>query len=279
MKKLLLLLALAVSGSAMGQTYLKSVYCNLDNRIVMIPKVFSYQNEPLAYIYDDNYDFVVYDKNFEEVKRFNSSFVQKKYEWRDEPIKIGAVDFSLYDFDTFADDGWFYLSQTLFNNDEKFEYIMPVINEENNYSGFEVKSEDGTVLSSITIDESNYDCCSILKLGDNVYLAVYYFNNKVGIYRIDRETSSLQKVKAVEGLNIQPRMPKRHEMVTVEMDEVSSADRELQVVNAAGQTVDRVVVPAGSRQVQLSASHMSPGVNVIKVGGTDASGNYKIFVK
>ena len=91
----------------------------------------------------------------------------------------------------------------------------------------------------------------------------------------------MQKVKSIEGINIMPRMPKRHEVVTVELDDVSGEARELQVVNGAGQMVDRIIVPAGQKQMQLNSAHMSPGINIINVKGSDnkTASAHKIFVK
>ena len=270
MKKFFLFLALAISSSAFSQTLVKTY--DTGNTFRFVPKVFAYQEKPCLYVRESNKndpstrDFVIFDENFEEIMRLSN---------------IEAEDIAFYDFDTFADDDRFYLSQTLFNNDEKFEYITLIENNSGNCSGLQIKSETGEVLSTVTFNKALSFCyLQVFKIKSKVYLfAVDY--NLTYIYRIDKETSTVQKVKTVEGINIMPRMPKRHEAVTVELDDVSDEARELQVVNGAGQMVDRIIVPAGQKQVQLNSAHMSPGINIINVKGSDnkAASAQKIFVK
>lgn len=268
MKKFFLFLALAVSSSAFGQTLVKTY--DTGNTFRFVPKVFAYQEKPCLYVIDlSTRGFVIFDENFEVIKRISTN------------LEGNRVEF--YDFDTFADEYDIYLSQTLFNNDEKFEYIKLIANESGKYSGLQIKSETGEVLSTVTF---NYACSwcdfQVFKMKSKVYLFVVAKNqDHTFIYRIDKETSTVQKVKTVEGINIMPRMPKRHEAVTVELDDVSDEAREIQVVNGAGQMVDRIIVPAGQKQVQLNSAHMSPGINIINVKGSDnkAASAQKIFVK
>ena len=275
MKKFFFFLALAISSSVFGQTLVKTY--DTGNTFRFIPKVFAYQEKPCIYVNQgsDDYepstkDFVIFDENFEVIKRISN-------------IQAEGIDFD--DFDTFADDIQFYLSQTLFNNDEKFEYITLIINESGNCSGLQIRSETGDVLSTVTFNKaSSYWNLNlgVFKMKSKVYLFVVAKGDDLTyIYRIDKETSTVQKVKTVEGINIMPRMPKRHEVVTVELDDVSDEAREIQVVNGAGQMVDRIIVPAGQKQVQLNSAHMSPGINIINVKGSDnkAASAQKIFVK
>lgn len=268
MKKFFLFLALAISSSVFGQTLVKNIE---NDRFEIIPKAFSFQGKPYLCTHKNWNDFVIFDENFDEVKRFST---QKE-----------AKECLLYDSDYSADPQEFYLSQTLFNNDEKIEYISALqeSNEEfSPYLGFEIKSETGDILSTINFSSpQQYEpYMGIIKMNSNVYL-VAKCEDLVEIYRIDNGMSTVQKVKAIEGINIMPRMPKRHEVVTVELDDVSDESRELQVVNGSGQMVDRIIVPAGQKQVQLNSAHMSPGINIINVKGSDnkTASAQKIFVK
>ncbi|MBQ8452811.1 MAG: hypothetical protein IJ539_03420 [Prevotella sp.] len=274
MKKFFLFLALAISSSAFGQTLVKTY--DTSNTFRFIPKVFAYQEKPCIYLNQESdqsimKDFVIFDENFEVIKRIST-------------LEVESVDF--YDFDTFAHETQFYLSQTLFNNDEKFEYITLIENESGNCSGLQIRSETGEVLSTVTFNNAFSWCnLQVFKIKSKMYLFVVgevaEHEYLTYIYRIDKETSTVQKVKTVEGINIMPRMPKRHEVVTVELDDVSDEAREIQVVNGAGQMVDRIIVPAGQKQVQLNSAHMSPGINIINVKGSDnkAASSQKIFVK
>lgn len=286
MKKLFLLFALTVSGMAMGQTFVKQLpYSYLE----LIPKVVSYQEKPHILAQYDDGAYTILDENF-EVQKFIPITEDDKHE---------LLDIYLYDFDSNCTDSEdMRFTQTLFNTDEKFEYVIGVYEEKavgdeynpwmrRDYTGLEIKSESGETLSSITFDTpfTYYVTPEFFKMGETIYLTVSGGAGDDGyspvlVYRIDRNSNSLQKVKDMQGLNIMPRMPKRHEMVTVEMDEISNVARKLVVVNAAGQVVDHVIVPAGSKQVQLSASRMSHGLNVIQLkDGTQTSNGYKIMVR
>lgn len=272
MKKFFLFLALAISSSTFGQTLVKTY--DITKSFRFVPKTFTYQEKPCLYVREsDKIDpstrgFVIFDENFEVIKRISTN---------------EAVSVEFYDFDTFADEYEFYFSQTLFNNDEKFEYIKLIVNESGKYSGLQIKSETGEVLSTVTFNNALSWCdLQVFKMKSKVYLLVVAkYEDLTYIYRIDKETSTVQKMKTVEGINIMPRMPKRHEVVTVELDDVSDEAREIQVVNGAGQMVDRIIVPAGQKQVQLNSAHMSPGINIINVKGSDnkAVSSQKIFVK
>lgn len=287
MKKLFLLFALTVSGMAMGQTFVKRLPYNY---FTLISKVVSYQENPHILAHYDEGAYAILDENF-EVQKFIPVIEDDKHE---------LCNVYLYDLDSSCTDSKdMIFTQTLFNTDEKFEYVIAVYEgkvagDEYNpwirrdYTGLEIKSESGETLSSITFDTPfiYYLRLQFFKMGETIYLAVSGGAEDEGdsrpilVYRIDRESNSLQKVKDMQRLNIMPRMPKRHEMVTVEMDEISNVARKLVVVNAAGQVVDSVIVPAGSKQVQLSASRMSHGLNVIQLkDGTQTSNGYKIMVR
>ena len=130
---------------------------------------------------------------------------------------------------------YFDLSQTLFNSDEGFEYILPkyklsangnirfpeitgveepekittqrstIISEQKKLAlaGFQVLSEDGNVVSDITFDGDfegsiNLDYAFVITIGNSTYLAFDgYCNDQSStiFYKIDRLTNSIQKVK------------------------------------------------------------------------------------
>ncbi len=116
----------------------------------------------------------------------------------------------------------FIFTQTLFNTDEKYEYLVPIFGEiqeevcyeedrnldgevdrrEYRYDtpiqGFKVVSEDGTVLQSIETEMSSSAYFAILKINGKVYLSC---GAKDGhddtIYRIDPFSTSIKKVNNV----------------------------------------------------------------------------------
>lgn len=133
----------------------------------------------------------------------------------------------LYDFDN---NSWpeesVAFTQTLFNTDERFEYVQYLEEEtewveehdddgdgEPDYriihhgwkeAGFRIMSEDGTVLQAIrhdgylVSDKEVWVC----KLNDKLYIVANYWNPEGGgretvFYKIDQQTTSVNRVKAV----------------------------------------------------------------------------------
>jgi hypothetical protein len=47
----------------------------------------------------------------------------------------------------------------------------------------------------------------------------------------------------------------------------SDQPRQVNIVNATGKTVKRIVVPAGQRRIQVNAGELSPGLNIVNVNG------------
>jgi hypothetical protein len=110
------------------------------------------------------------------------------------PVLIGQWD----DIDDgFADDG-FIATQTLFNNDDKWEFIRPIYKEviyedyyydseqdrdgdgeidykRTRYSdkivGYQIVSEDGNVLASLDVEENDYCGLAVIMWDEDVYLA------------------------------------------------------------------------------------------------------------
>ena len=79
-------------------------------------------------------------------------------------------------------------------------------------------------------------------------------------------------------MRVSPTMAHRSDMITVELEGDSNKARQIRVVNAAGQTVKRVTVPAGQRSIQINAADLSQGLNVINVEG-EKMNTCKILVR
>jgi len=127
-----------------------------------------------------------------------------------------------YDGNSYTDDD-FIFTQTLFNTDEKYEYLVPVFGEtqeevsseydqdhdgevdERTYNyvtpvqGFKVVSEDGTVLQSIETEMSSSAYFGIMKINGKVYLYCADKNNRHDcvFYQIDPVSTSIKKVNNV----------------------------------------------------------------------------------
>lgn len=204
------------------------------------------------------------------------------------------------------------VTQTLFNDDEEYEYIQPIYQYEiekseldrddnggidyitTNYTprwvGFKIMTATGKELQRVDFDAStmgnnNYLDLFIIKINDKYYLDVSgedeeTYETSDLFFRINRETSSVQKISApIKGMSVRPRMQSRGGSFTVELDGDSNVERDVVVVNSAGQTVWEQKVPAGQKTVNISASRLSQGLNVVTVRGGKQPESCKVIVK
>lgn len=184
-----------------------------------------------------------------------------------------------------------YLSQHLFNNDDLYEYIMPICElttpegettQRCMETGFKIMSEDNTVLQTIKFERLfRYSGLNFYlhNLEGNNYLAVTDGDSQTYIYRITPSATSIPNVQAVMRLNVSPRMADRGETFTVELDGDGNTERTVTVTNAAGQAVWRQNVPAGQTQVKIGSERLSKGINVINVTGGKQKESCKVIVK
>ena len=211
-----------------------------------------------------------------------------------------------YDADIVADTYEFFLTQTMFNNDDKYEYVSPVyemdtegytnevdfawngneqiaIKRTTQYQSqamrFDVMSEDGNVIMSIP---GNYIDFFFL-FGGKVYACVEEYTpdgDKESFYAIDSQTNAIQAVSA-DFVKIFPRMAGRGESITVETaTEAAGQRREVVVTSMDGRIVSRVAVPAGETVTRISTSRMAGGVyNFTVYAGGKKIENGKIVIR
>lgn len=212
--------------------------------ICFLPPYFSFDSKPYIVCaqYDEN-DVYVYNDDIELVRSLNVSLPIQNYtekrinqvrytdEWetideRDYDFQGGYMEnLYVYDIDgnAFSDDHSFFLSQTLFNTDEKFEYVTPkyeeivgIYNEQDNdddgvidhrtirhewkQTGINIMSEDGAVLQSIQVEPIQGEI-KILKIGDKLYLWGGNRNSEGEyenvFYRIDKQSTKLERVSSM----------------------------------------------------------------------------------
>lgn len=211
-----------------------------------------------------------------------------------------------YDADIVADSHKFFLTQTMFNDDDKYEYILPVYeiskkgwtNEidyvwqgntriatkrETHYQSqavrFDVMSEDGNVIMSIPGNNIN----SFFLYGGKLYACIIEYtpdSEKESLYAIDAQTNAIQTVQA-DFVKIFPRMAGRGESITVETaGEAAGQRREVVVTAMDGRIVSRVAVPAGETVTHINTSRMAGGVYnfTVYAGGKNIE-NGKIVIR
>ena len=199
-------------------------------------------------------------------------------------------------------------TQTLFNTDEHFEFLCPHYGEEFIISpdgvhfkthivrleGYDIINEEGEVLETIRCADGEsvgfYNPYShsmetnthmLLWFDGKLYLRFMTTNsvgeNKLRFYRIDRQMQKIEPVASVP-FSVRPTVMERGQEIVVELDEGSNA-REIEVVNALGQTVKRVPVAAGQREVRINSADMGSGMNFISTRTTEGQGTVKIIVR
>lgn len=245
----------------------------------------------------DDYS-VTYTGDWTETKEYNDYTISC----------VERLDFIDYDSHSTDSGKGIPLTQTLFNSDSKYEYIRDKIRieadesyegdrdgdgqvdyEETFYraacTGFDIVSEDGTVLQSVdfavgTLDESG----DISKINGKYYLRYYTYEHSEGnhyslVYSIDKGTTSVQQVGEPRRISARPSLAERNTSITVETP-AALRDRHLTVTNAAGQTVWKQVIPAGQSSVLIDGSRLSRGLNIVNVEGDSKLDNScKVIVK
>ncbi|MCD8301389.1 MAG: T9SS type A sorting domain-containing protein [Prevotellaceae bacterium] len=185
------------------------------------------------------------------------------------------------------------MSQTLFNQDDKWEWVNQII-EDDKYVGFQVMQEGDVELFNLRYEEEfskNADVAlSAWIMDDKVYLAVrsavqndlwdvtysWYF------YLIDNsaEKTNIKYVGKVKGLSAMPTIVERSTPVTVEFGDNTEATHEIIVTSASGQVLQRQKVVAGQNSVSLNTSRWSKGLNIVTTKNSDnETESCKIIVK
>ncbi len=183
------------------------------------------------------------------------------------------------------------ITQSLFNDDAKYEFLLPVMEvfENSSYDdwsgtlttkyrhepiGYKIVSEEGALLHELIINtEKDKDMeieAYVLTLGDKNYFMVYsyrdtedgYSDRITRFYEIKKDGSGIQKVREMRGgMNIRPTVANRDEQITITLnDENSNVARELVVTGVNGQLVGRRDIPAGENSVQIPASMLRSGM-------------------
>ena len=181
-----------------------------------------------------------------------------------------------------------YLTQTLFNDDEKFEYLIE--SGSGTYpTELKVVSEDGTVLQTLKYPagvEVYRDEIDLFVVGSNKYLRIGVSvdengNEYMNLYKINKDAKDPSKVSIATApmrVSVSPRMASRNQDINVVAE--GNGVREVIVTNAAGQVVYSTKVAAGENNVRISSRRLSSGLNVVSVKGADGKEeNCKVIVK
>lgn len=241
--------------------------------------------ESYSYNYTDHMVLVEfdYDKNAGDIRVYDEDInLVKEIKVAEEPLSLSYKNLS-----GDSDYATMYLTQTLFNNDEKFEYVVGI--EADNYSGisgFKIVSEDGEVLQTVNLGISAYDEPEIIEIGMNTYFAFEMYedseswNSYLNLYKINKsdDPTKVSVATAPVRISVSPRVAERSQDITV----VAEGDgvREVVVTDAAGRIVYSTKAAAGQQTVKINSHRLSSGLNVVSVKSADGKNeNCKVIVK
>lgn len=252
----------------------------------------------IANVYDSCF---LFDNNLQVAKTLPYILGTHSYYWSEEYVTKYTVPtyLKIYNYDDNITEkiiSSVYYTQTLFNNDSKFEYIKPVWDGERRIVRLDVIDEDGNTVNSITwtagyflnpiyynsgemvYSDETYNLCRLIVIGRKYYLILSVgASNHITqtlCYRIDRQTQSITRVENVP-FNVFPTVAERGSDITVQLEEGTNA-REIVVVDAMGREVKCVPVAQGQREVKISTSDLGSGMGFVS---DRKNGAVKIIVR
>lgn len=216
-----------------------------------------------------------------------------------------------YDSNALPAVGGLYVSQTLFGTDDKWEYVLPMVEYDKNYrpetdsysdgvrrvlsrvgcsfpkcAGFMIVTEDGDV-AAVVRNEHNAESMyleSVLRVAGNVYLLVVedVADEEGGkseyqtLYAYDQSASAVRAISTVRRGDCFATV--ENGVVTVNVDE-GMADSDVVISGTSGQTVANAHISSGQTSALINASQLPKGVyNVTLSRGGVLLGNQKLFI-
>lgn len=276
MKKQILIAALGfVSVGSFAQTFHEERVFPYEN-ISSVPACYLKDAKPCLLVHDDFYISVpkrnvyVYDENLSLVK--NWSFIGD------------AIYMYFENANNGAEDAEFFFSQTLFNDDDSFEYIVKeTAGSDESILALKLMSDNGRELARISFDKpcSRVDI-HIIHFGerDYMYLELNY-GNDYKLYSIDKSSNgqtAIQEVSQQAGLSVFSSLVRRNENVSIQLG--NHAGGRLQVTSSNGSIVRQMPIQEGQTSMQLNTRGLSAGMYVVSV--VDANGtqeNCKIVIR
>lgn len=236
-----------------------------------IPAEFSANNQTNLAIVNENGTMAIYNNNLTQIQSFplpqfdNISHLGWEIIDLDEPY-----------FDNGFDNGSVVITQTLFNNDNEYEFLVRLYGTDFSEGGA-IVSQNGSILWTWHASGDNLGETYIVKWGGHYYIVAQEHNEEhkeYTWYRIDRQTQSISRVDNVP-FNVFPTVADRNSDITVQLEEGTNA-REIVVVDAMGREVKSVPVQPGQREVKVSTRGLSAGLGFV----TDRKNNaVKIIVR
>lgn len=162
------------------------------------------------------------------------------------------------------DDCPIHITQTLFNNDDKYEYLRYKYDSSGDeVIGIDVVSEDGNIITTF----NGLEDTELLIWNDKYYLTgetAWDEETKTGgyaFYEINSNGSGITRASSEAFMHILPAMPRKNTTVTVELGEESAKNGgQLMITDMKGRTVYTTPVAPNETSVQVPLRRMASGV-------------------
>lgn len=246
-----------------------------------------------VFVYDWNYEYT-----FDQTDIDNANW-EPETELTDYSPRVGCVHFDDYDENAVGDG--LYITQTVFNDDDKWEYLVPKYGPVDKTVGqYEMESIDSNLgvkfrrrvserqecISTVVYNEDGEEVLSLE--GNRLYIScrkvngAYFFEEETPtndghygtiLYKYDRITTSLQEVARFEGKSARISVDGR----TITVDAADNGIDEAELYNMAG---SRVASARGGESLTINADGMPGGVyNVATKNRGRITGAQKIVLK
>lgn len=228
-----------------------------------------------------------YDRHLASISIFDNSLNEVKQITSSNPILMCNF------IDEYRSGTRLPVTQDVFSDDGKFEYIVGTRFDEYGHAlELAIKQDDGKVLANLTLGEreflpifyyGDWDGIPIdlINLGDgHWYLGLHIGKEAVNInndtqyfirlysFEHGKISTSLKQVRDIpEKISASPVMPRRNEIVNVDISSVQSPTS-LTVVSAAGQVVCSQNLHDGQKNASIDTSRLTSGLYIVRVANS-----------
>lgn len=217
--------------------------------ICYIADSFTYDKKPQIFFSQEE-NAIIFDSEFKEIRTLEHTNV------------LGIA---------YLNQGWsfpLYYTQTLFNNDEQYEFLSysECDFEYEVYRNVQIVNDNGECLYEFDRDFCLFSGVGLVLMPNGYYLIVKCrdeSNEKVTcVYEINKDASSVNFVRETRAaMSIAPTIADRDAQITITLNEENSnVARELVVTGVSGQLIERRDIPTGENSVQIPASMLRSGM-------------------
>ncbi len=196
----------------------------------------------------------------------------------------------------------FNFTQTLFNTDANFEWLVEILEivdvsyydeynkvegKEVKCTGYRVESQDGSVVTEFKSPVGLYfrDDPQLYVMGDKNYLVIrssdvsgahfYYV-----VYEINPEDASVKMVGEPHRVSVDPTTPRRGTLVNVDLGNPATEGCKIVVTSASGRDVMTKAVEPGSMGTTIDTARFEKGMYIVTVtDGKTIRENTKIIIR